>query len=430
MAYEINTDYLVLMSGTTNRYSREFKEAVEETEKKTPKGSQKMKNLVTDIESISGRVKDSRISSSKGNITNFSGYQNIKTAMDFIKKSLPGAPNVNDLTTILNALTSNQSLYSEGYSRNVRLVILEYENATYMLVTGLATIMSTNMDVVETGNSLKVTKKNGQTHGVISKTIRDLAKQLGSKNHKDYLEGLLKGSEMKGVNTETIKENVTFLESTVGDTVELVDTIIYNLGALTRFAKRTFVGIKQSVFGIVPLIRSVLYLRYKKKADTINALEQQCAFIQQNIEQLENIKTMDPEKKATVIKKQKAVIENYRKKAEKLRAQLCETEKEAATEISKVDPKISKDSDDDFVLEMAGIRPEVFKESEEGESSDPQDDVPWVKQQPKDEGEPAPETTPEESTSDGDNGEGDAPPAEDSESGQEDGRSSFLRGNE
>ena len=92
--------------------------------------------------------------------------------------------------------------------------------------------------------------------------------------------------------------------------------------------------------------------------------------IKDNIEQLEKEKTRDPKEKEIIIRKQKAYIEAYNKKCEKLRAQLMDTEKEAVNAMEKnkneikekvpkevpgTDKKENKPStpemDDDFVLD-------------------------------------------------------------------------------
>ena len=64
---------------------------------------------------------------------------------------------------------------------------------------------------------------------------------------------------------------------------------------------------------------------------------------------------MSQEQKDAIIKKQKASIEKYRKKAEKLRAQLEEGEKDAASAIKAEDTQIgtpASASDDDFVKNL------------------------------------------------------------------------------
>lgn len=357
--YDINLNYIDILAGTTNNAMKVYREAAENVENNNVKAMGYLKNFITSIESLASKenVKDERITSSKGNIKQFKGYDNIQTALEFLDKNLKGTDLLKELHDIHNALVNCTTQFTAAYERNVRIIILEYESALYMLITGLSMLMATRVDVVQNGTSIKIQKKSGTDMGVMSKTIRELAKQMSSKNHKNYLEELLKSKEELRVNVDSVKvqkESVTFVESSVTDTIDLITSIWGNVKKLGSFAKRTAIGIRQSFFGIIPLIRACLYMRYKKKADTILALEQQIAFINMNIEQLQNMKTMNPAKKAEIIQKQKAVIEQYRKKAEKLRAQLCETEKEAATEINKEDPNL-KNVDDEFVLEWAGV---------------------------------------------------------------------------
>lgn len=349
---DICTDFLEIVAGTNNKITSVYREAAKNVDESTPKAMGYLKNFITSIESIAAKenVKDTRISGTKGNITSFDGYDNIKTAMEFLEKNLGKIEIIKDLGTIYNTLKTCQPQYSEGYDKNVRLIVLEYESALYLLVTGLSMAMVDNIDVVQNGVQLKIQKKNGATNGPTTKTIHELAKQLSSKNHKEYLEEMLKGKEKLGTNTK-IEESVSFMESTVADTIDLIDAMINNVSRIASVGRRLILTVKNSIFGIIPLIRSILYLRYKKKADTILALDQQVQFINMNIEQLQNLKNMDPAKKAEIIKKQKAVAEQYQKKAAKLRAQLTDGEREASEALKKEDPEIKKVDDGDFILE-------------------------------------------------------------------------------
>lgn len=388
MDFKFNNDYFSIISGSSFKLNQAYMEAEESIDKSTPKGLSQLKAFISAIEEISNKegVKDPRISASKGDIKKFKGHENIKTAMAFIKKNLSGIEILKDINLIYQSLLTNRDQYEEGYQKNINLIKLEYESAVYMIVTGLAMVMAVNMDVVQDGVSIKIQKKSGTSYGATGETIKNLAKQMGSNHHKDYLEAMIKAydmnksgntkvEEVKKVETpdkdkkeenkddnkeekkeEVVKESVYFYEAGgAAGALLLFDTMLNNVQALGRFAKRTFIGIKNSAFGILPLIRSVMYLRYKKKADTVLALDQQCVFIQQNIEQLEQRTNMDPKKKEAIIQRQKAVIEQYQKKAAKLRAELLENERDSTTESKKDEPKISKQADDDFVLEYAGI---------------------------------------------------------------------------
>ena len=79
---------------------------------------------------------------------------------------------------------------------------------------------------------------------------------------------------------------------------------------------------------------------------------------QQNIEILQKNQSISPEEKEKIIKKQQAVCAKYAKKAEKLRAQFAEEEKEAAIAIAKEDPKMKEVGDGELVLEAA-----IFKKA-------------------------------------------------------------------
>lgn len=359
MGYIINTDYLSIITESASPLSPVYKEAADNAEKGTNKGLAQLKNFITSIENLSKKpgVKDTRISSSKGNIKEFSGYEDIKHAIEFLNKNLSGVADVKECVTIYDALENWASLYERGYSDNIRLIQLEYENAVYMLATGLSTIISTNMDVVANGTEIKMVKKSASTHGIIQKTLKDLAKELGNRNHKEYLEALLKASG-KNINESVYTEGVV---EAVMATFELIKNLFTNGYSILSKGAMVLKTVKKSIFGIVPLIRCCMYIRYKKKADTIVALEEQMVFISRNIEQLKNMKNMDEVKKRMIIRKQEATIEAYRKKAEKLRAELMETEKDAAVAIKKEDPQM-KDTDGDLVLESGRTIEEVFSE--------------------------------------------------------------------
>ena len=350
MEYSFNNDYLSLITENASLTSPAYKEAAEAVDKNTNKGVAYLRNFMVSIEKLANKpqVNDTRITSSKGNIKNFKGYEDIKTAISFINKNLSGIDVVKDCIKVFDALENWASLYEDGYTKNIRLIQLEYENAVFMLTTSLSEILATNMDVVANGTEIRITKKSASTHGVIQKTMKELGAQLGNRDHKDYLEGLIKSTEVVATES-TYTEGA--LEAAV-ETINLIKGLWNNITGIFKSGSSIFRTLKRTLFGIVPLIRSIMYLRYKKKADTIVSLEEQIIFIERNIDQLKNIKTMDPEKKAVIIKKQQAIIEQYKKKAEKLRAELMETEKQATEAAKKEEPEL-KNTSDDLVLESA-----------------------------------------------------------------------------
>lgn len=351
--HEICTDFLHIIAGTSNPISRAYTEAATSLND-NDKAIKYLKNFIMSIENVaskSGSV-DGRISSSKGNMKDFSGYNNIEKSLKFLAthKTPTGNAITADLKSLHDSLEKYQTYYTEGYNKHVRLIVLEYECAMYLLVTGLSMALAFCFDVTEASGTTKIVPKAKAYFGVTGKKISEMANELKKKDHEDYIDQLLKTANQ-------LKSGKEFDESVYTEgVVETVGSVINLIGATFNAVKHTLSfgakgvkTIKNSLFGIVPLIRSVIYLSYKRKADTVLALEQNISFLEQNIEIL-NRKVMDPEKKKAIIDKQKAQIEAYQKKAEKLRAQLSDGEREASDAIKKEDPKMSN-TDDDFVLE-------------------------------------------------------------------------------
>lgn len=374
--YDICTNYLEIIAGTNNRITRAYQEAAQQIDSDNMKSMAYLKNFITSIESLASKTaaRDKDISNSKGNIKNMASFDNIKTVMDFLKKNLGEVKSFKDVTSIYDSLEKYQPQYVDGYSKNVRLVMLEYESAVYMLLTGVVKAMTNDIDFVQTGTKVSIKRKSSDTHGTINDITSKLAAELRKPGHKEYLETLIKAVDAKPIDTdvktkepektEEVKESVLY-ESAVTDTMALIGAIFGNVGKVVRLGFTGIRAVKNSVFGIVPLIRSILYMKYKRKADRIAAIDQQVIYLQNNIEQLQNRKgDMDPKKKEEVVKKQQAALEAYKKRAEKLRAELMEEEKDAATAIKNEDPQMKNIGDGEFVLEGVKIS-EVFTENED-----------------------------------------------------------------
>lgn len=373
MEYNMNTDYLQIIAGTSNRYNPVYEAAEKDVDKNTDKGLKYLQNFLNSIENISGKkgVQDQRISKSHGNIREFTGYDNIKFAVDFLSKNLGNIQEVKDCSDMLKYLQKFQPQYTEAYDKKNKLGILEYESGVYMLTTTLSMLIANNIDVVANGTEIKIQKTKAETFGVIPKTMHNFVLQLKDTNHKLYLDELNKSldktPEMKATTEGVYVEDVAGVITAISAGASLGYQIIKNLFGAVKGGFNIFAKIKKSVFGIVPIVRSVAYLRYKKKADTVVSLDQQCEFIRNNIDQLQNRTNMDPKKKEEIIKKQKATIEAYQKKANKLRAELMETEKDASTAQAKEDKQIG-DVDDDMILESGRTIIDMFTESDDPDS--------------------------------------------------------------
>ena len=193
---------------------------------------------------------------------------------------------------------------------------------------------------------------NDRHISVTEKTLKEFSSKLTNRDHRTYLETMLKAVDYKEPESPKT-EAVDTVMAGITDTIGLIKTVFKRGGQLVKSGIGAFNTVRNTIFGIVPLIRSAVYIKWKHKADKVLALDQQCEFIKQNIEILQKNQSISPEEKEKIIKKQQAVCAKYAKKAEKLRAQFAEEEKEAAIAIAKEDPKMKEVGDGELVLEAA-----------------------------------------------------------------------------
>lgn len=348
----LNTDFIGIIAGTDNRISSAYMEAANEV-KDNDSALQYLKNFTRSMDNIAKKsnVKDPKISESKGDIQKYHGYEDIKKVLGWMKYSPNGGSTgiIKDTGDIFTSLEKNREYYVKAYDRNINLLIYEYENSVYMLDTALSLVLLTTAESMEAGKPFKFLFKVDKEFGATTKLITKLSKEISSKNHADYLKGMIEFDSKKD---SVVKESYDlYSESPLADTWGLIGDIFHGVYKGAMVGVSLVQTIKKSLFGIIPLCRSIFYIRYRRKANKILKLEDQVSYIEQNIEQLKLMNNMNPERKAIIIKKQEAYIKAYQKKAERLRAELIEGDKAADQSIAQENPQMSAQSDDDFVLE-------------------------------------------------------------------------------
>lgn len=362
---DMPTDFFEIVCNTTNTLHPVYQEAANDTVNGTDKGMAYLKNFMNSIDKISKNNKDKRITDSRGNIKHINCYDSLEYILGFLKKRMPINDTIKNIQIVHDKLIEFQPLYTEAYDKNINIIQLEYESFAYALISVTSLVVSECIEFDFDNDKCRISSFKKLHAGPFQKVIKEAAKHLKDGTHKNYLERLIEASDEVPVSKT---ESAVFNEdgNVVTATINLATTIFNHVGKLAKLGKQAVTSIFRTVFGIVPLIRSICYLHYKKKADTIASLEEQAAFLQQNIDRLNKITTMDPNKKANIIKKQQAQVRAYIKKAEKLRAEFVETEKDAVKEQKAEDPKMKDTSnpDDDFVLESAESLAGLFKDSE------------------------------------------------------------------
>lgn len=357
MEYYITNDPVEIISGTTNKTTPVYVEAAKVVAgDNTQKSLGYLKGFANSIEKVmSSSTRDKAIVASAGNIESYSGYKTVTDALGYLKKHLPSHGDVTALQRIVDCLKRYATSYTDGYKSKIKLIMFEYEAAMFMLVQGVSYVITTSTDInVEDSGKIvisRVTVRGSAKHGLISKTVNDMATELSKPDHAKYLSELIAmdGENYKEANDgkDEVKTEST-AEAAKGIMDMVVDVFRYGRKGVAGAARLAKLVIRTG-FGILPIIRSAIYLFWKKKADTVSALETQAKFVELNIDQLQNRKDIDPAKKEATIQKQKAYVEAYRKKAMKLRAQLSEEEQQTSEALNSDEAKVEET--DDFVLD-------------------------------------------------------------------------------
>lgn len=293
---------------------------------------------------------DNDIRDSKGNIDKFNQIAQLETSIRVLKELKNATANNvgNDIESAIAILRSYKQYYENAYSKQADLIVIEYECTLYLCYTSAQYALACyyNLD----GNVAKQTNKEtyAEHGGLIFDTLHRMVEKMKDKGHVDYMKEIVKISENMVLPVHEA--------GGIGITIDGISNIVDNLNVIVNSGVNIFNIVRRSLFGIIPLIQCAVAIRYRRKVNTIMDLDEQILLIERNMEQLKNRKNIDDDKKEEILKKQQASVDELRKKSEKLRAQLIDTEREAADDVekdtneSKEDTKNDKTSDDDIVL--------------------------------------------------------------------------------
>lgn len=297
------------------------------------------------------------------------------------------------ITTIEQMMMKYKSHYERGYETKSILVMQEYEASALMLLIGAVnTVLNVNVFCLmlqqwmsgkeatfhpgdyEKGKPEATQEKERK---FIEKILKDLATELGKSSHESYLKSM---NEVKkeipvtankekpalakivGVkdaakaDPEVVQESACYLEaSEIQSVISLVAGIRDSIVTIIEKGWLTVKLVISSVFGIVPLIRSIIFLNYKKKISAIIALEENTECLKANIEALKANTKMNSLKKQQIINAQEKKLASYKKRILKMKAEFDIMEEDAQKAVMESNKNIGKDtagqnSDDDLVL--------------------------------------------------------------------------------
>lgn len=414
MLNNLTHDFNEIYAGTSNHLDPVFIEASKENLTKNDKMINRLGRMMASYEKFYGAKKGSTkpqadkdmelIAKSKGDIDKISDGK-FKKELDklFNITSLlaPGGAFINSIknridykvleyiyTTlgetkeVIEYIKKYKSYYEKSYDKKITLINQEYECSCMIAMLAMLYGVVQANSVFASEKYLKDTEEkwtNAWTNvlhdknikydrnkahkqsKVISKIIHDLLKELKTSTHVKYLEVMIKAKDNKPIK-EAYEIDSMLTESSVGEIAMAINAIRTSLWGIFKYGKDIIETVIHTIIGIVPLIRSIIFLNYKKKVDAINRLEEQIVYLEMNINQLKNVRTGNKKEVAhrnEIIKKQTAVLEQMRKKAYKMKEEFDLLEDEVEEDINKSNAELKNDStstassssDDDFVLD-------------------------------------------------------------------------------
>lgn len=359
-----------VLSGTNNTTHPVYTESTQLLDVKNKKSSmQAFKSFLVSIENCKKDLKLDSIDQSKGDVAKLKEIDAIKDAITLLEDA--GVGNVKYAKSIFEYLETNKSLYMEGYEKNSQLVKYEYEAAAIILMDVLSQLIFHNiaLEVGPNGLEVKAMHPEAKNKSMLLELAKRMADMMAKKQHKQYLDVLLKAQTMPKdkvaeVSRDSIKTEAT---TATGDTFDKAIETSKNLASMIwnviahgwNFFSAAMFSIQvffKTLFGIVPIIRGCIYYHYNRKVSKILKLEESINFLKEHIAQLRKTNDMDPAKKEAIIKKQEAVVAMWEKLAAKRRAEFITAESQTEEEIKKNDQEIrdsvKNSKDDEFNVEF------------------------------------------------------------------------------
>lgn len=242
-----------------------------------------------------GHVDFGDIPTSKGNIENYKGYQNMVEILDVIAKlaSDRKESNVFSYVNIVRNAITNMKMLSSYYEKAFRLkneyLQIEYNTLVYTIVQAVSTILYEFVDYVKRPDEVTFTITLKNTKYRANAFYFDQLSKFNNINskmkYKAYLEAILSG-----------------------DGKNFTGEFVVGVAVVTAVA-----------LAAIPVLRSLVYHFYNVKADLSDCLAQQAYFLEINKASVESNQSFDQKKKDKILMKQEKVKNLCLRLSEKLR---------------------------------------------------------------------------------------------------------------
>lgn len=249
------------------------------------------------------------IPASKGDITKYSGYQDMMQALDVVdrlaRKSNVKIPEVDVVLKAAGNVVALKDIYTKGYALDNNFIMLQYCTIVATCVEATAGIISSYVDFVKQVDSIKFTIVQPKT-SVAAISIENLNMFNSSVASGEYSK--ICNIILKNGNTGIIKESA----------------IIVTAAVIT------------SIVALVALMRHIVFRFYYNRMKLSDYLRMQAMFLEMNKTNIQAKESkLSPEKKKQVLKKQQDLANSLNKMADKLKVESSMANTKAATEMKK-----------------------------------------------------------------------------------------------
>ena len=243
------------------------------------------------------------IPNSKGDITKYKGYNDIKEIINIIKNlaNENKAANVKKYADIIELaiarLEALSDVFELGFSKNNNYVMLDYNIYVYTVVQATSALLYEFVDYIKRPDSeivdIVIKNTNRKPSLFYFNQLEKFINATSNSNYKDFLTTMISQG----------KENFIGVDTAIG------------LGAVMVVA-----------ISIVPITRELIYQFYNIKSKASDYLLQQAYFLELNKARLEASSEFDIRKKKDIIRKQENARKQLIRLSEKLRVEHVKSE--------------------------------------------------------------------------------------------------------
>ena len=225
---------------------------------------------------------------------------------------------ISSIRTAYNTVLGLSQLYTTGFARDTKYVIMEYDAIATLIVRALNLFLGANFVIGDTtadGKLQVFVMPKASGYKKYMKYLEKYNKTTLSSKYKEYINSFIDGTDDDRVVSESV-----ILSTAVGVVTIVAIALI-----------------------LISIIRKLIYVSYQSNAKMARFFEQQALYVEIRKALLEASTTANPDTKKKILSKMEARIRLLNNLSERLRVGDIEDQNKASSEIKKDDKLVSLD---------------------------------------------------------------------------------------